>query len=390
MPYDAGLVDEQRPNLASAGDRISRVIEWGTYSGIGAHLLFIPLFVWMGVPLLAWVNVASVATWFAARYVNRQGNHALASGLITAEVVIHTVLTVMILGWDSGFHYYMVPIISFVLFSQGIPTRSTLLLSIGTGLLYVVLHLVAADNPRGLDAGLITGLELVNIVVPLSTLGLITYSFRLASIDSERRMAELAMTDTLTRLPNRRYMLEILDMQQARFDRNRTPFSLVMTDVDHFKFINDDGGHECGDQVLRDISQVFKNTLRAQDVVARWGGEEFLILLPETGAEGVEVAAEKLRQAVEDHEFKFNGTRYYVTVTLGTSVHGEGCSMDESIRRADQALYAGKSAGRNRVVAATPEQPLADPAETHELPVPADRSADKATVRSVRPSERPA
>lgn len=369
------LVDH--PTITPARDRIFQVIDRGTACGIVVHLAFIPLFMWLGLAVLAWVNVASVATWFAARTYNRRGAHAVAAGLVAAQVVVHAVLAVSFAGWGSGFHYYMVPVISFVLFAQDIPTRSTLLLSIGTGALYVALRLFAADNPAGLDPHVLDALQTVNIVIPLGTLGLITYAFRMASVDAERRLAELAMTDTLTGLPNRRYMLEILDMQQARFERGRTPFSLVMTDIDHFKFINDDGGHECGDAILREIAEVFKDTLRAQDVVARWGGEEFLILLPETGTEGVAVAAEKLRRAIEDHEFMFDGTRYYVTVTLGTTAHDESSSMDQSIRRADQALYQGKAAGRNRVVSAT-EGPLADPGQTHELPLPAGGLRDRA------------
>ena len=123
-----------------------------------------------------------------------------------------------------------------------------------------------------------------------------------------------------------------------------------MLDIDHFKNVNDTYGHECGDKVLVRVSQELKKTLRAQDLPTRWGGEEFICLLPETDVDGARHVAEKIRTAIEAHCYECRGVSVSVTVTLGISIYDGSCSLEECIRRADDALYKGKKQGRNQVV----------------------------------------
>ncbi len=160
----------------------------------------------------------------------------------------------------------------------------------------------------------------------------------------------LSKTDPLTGIYNRRYIIEKMEEERARFRRYGKPFSLIILDIDFFKRVNDNLGHDCGDYVLAEVARLLRQTLREQDCLARWGGEEFLILLPETDAAGSEVLAERLRAGVEERDFAYNGKRVSITLTMGICQFGEGITIDEAIRKADNALYEGKNQGRNCVV----------------------------------------
>lgn len=159
----------------------------------------------------------------------------------------------------------------------------------------------------------------------------------------------LARIDPLTGLYNRRAMTERLSQERIRYERTGRTFSLVLGDVDHFKHVNDRFGHGGGDDVLTGVARVFKETLRQQDAVARWGGEEFLLLLPETSLEGAKVVAEKIRITLEEMTFPLGGQKVGVTITFGVTLF-DGSSIGEALRRADAALYEGKKSGRNCVI----------------------------------------
>lgn len=164
----------------------------------------------------------------------------------------------------------------------------------------------------------------------------------------DRRLEELAATDALTGLWNRRHFFEAGQTELARCRRYKSPFSLLMMDLDHFKRINDGHGHAAGDEVLRAMAGLLKRNLRDVDVPARIGGEEFAVLLPSTGLEGAMVAAERIRQAVAATRLVHEGRELAFTVSVGVA----GCcaetrELDEMMRVADAALYRAKQAGRN-------------------------------------------
>ena len=160
----------------------------------------------------------------------------------------------------------------------------------------------------------------------------------------------LSKTDPLTGIYNRRYIIEKMEEESARFRRYGKTFSLIILDIDFFKRVNDNLGHDCGDYVLAEVARLLRQTLREQDCLARWGGEEFLILLPETDAAGSEVLAERLRAGVEERGFVYHDKRISITLTMGICQYTEGITVDEAIRKADNALYEGKKQGRNCVV----------------------------------------
>jgi len=167
------------------------------------------------------------------------------------------------------------------------------------------------------------------------------------------KMSQLATRDELTGLLNRRSAMERLEIEMVRMGRTWRPFSVIMVDVDDFKTINDTLGHECGDRVLHHLARIMRDALRDQDVAARWGGEEFLLMLPETDMEGAVVAAEKIRQRIARSAVEYDGLPVHVTVTMGVNVYDKPNPINECIRGADEALYLGKQNGKNQVVRAT-------------------------------------
>ena len=168
-------------------------------------------------------------------------------------------------------------------------------------------------------------------------------------IHAERALEEAAMTDPLTTVLNRRAMMEYLTREVARNQRDNTHFVLLLADLDHFKDINDSHGHDVGDWVLIETAKRFKNIIRGQDAVARWGGEEFLILLPDTGLKGGLMAAEKIRNCIAGEPFIAHGRKLHITVSIGVAAFRPDQPLDDCIRAADMALYKAKDYGRNRV-----------------------------------------
>ncbi|XZG70932.1 diguanylate cyclase [Chitinibacteraceae bacterium HSL-7] len=171
-----------------------------------------------------------------------------------------------------------------------------------------------------------------------------------ALTEANERLAELATVDELTGLVNRREWQRRCADAILRSRRTRQPLALVMLDIDHFKNINDQHGHLHGDLALRALARIATQTLRATDVVGRWGGEEFVILLPDTSLETAHQVTEKLRSAIESSELSCSpDSSICFTISAGVTVlHQQDGTLDDIIRRVDDALYRAKRAGRNR------------------------------------------
>ncbi|MBE9537747.1 MAG: diguanylate cyclase [Proteobacteria bacterium] len=170
-----------------------------------------------------------------------------------------------------------------------------------------------------------------------------------------RQLAEIARRDPLTGLLNRRGFSDEAESEIQRFIRNGKEPSFVLADLDKFKEFNDKYGHACGDYVLRQVAHLLSERVRNMDEIGRWGGEEFMLMLPETSSEGATQVAEKLRTIVESQRFEYNNKQLAVTMTFGVATFRKGEALERCIARADTALYEGKEQGRNRVaVSASP------------------------------------
>jgi diguanylate cyclase (GGDEF)-like protein len=164
------------------------------------------------------------------------------------------------------------------------------------------------------------------------------------------KLRALATIDALTQLPNRRVLSERLAFEFARAARYVHPLSCLMVDVDHFKKVNDTFGHQVGDKVLCEVGAILQKTIRATDLVGRYGGEEFMVILPQTRGADARIAAERLRRAVATLPRESPDVPE-VTVSIGVAAMEQqlASTVDELVHRADQALYKAKAAGRNRV-----------------------------------------
>jgi two-component system, cell cycle response regulator len=168
---------------------------------------------------------------------------------------------------------------------------------------------------------------------------------------ANEKLSELAMTDPLTKIWNRRAFFARLNEEIERSKRYRHTIVVAMIDVDHFKHFNDMEGHPCGDEALRKVAQVLLSNLRKTDALGRYGGEEFIVLMPETGAQAGQDICERLRTSVEQETFQGTKAPAYLTVSIGFACFPDQASTgDDLIKGADQALYQAKQIGRNRVV----------------------------------------
>ncbi len=160
----------------------------------------------------------------------------------------------------------------------------------------------------------------------------------------------LARTDPLTRLSNRRDILDKIKYEALKFERSGEKFVLVISDIDNFKTFNDSYGHDCGDFVLVNLANLMRSVLRKQDCIGRWGGEEFIFLMPKTDLEGGSMVAEKIRKKIENETFYYRDIKLNITMTFGVNVYDALMDIDYCINKADEALYQGKSKGKNCVV----------------------------------------
>jgi len=157
-----------------------------------------------------------------------------------------------------------------------------------------------------------------------------------------------SITDPLTKIPNRMGLWEKINAEIKKFSGEPKPFVLCILDIDKFKLFNDEHGHDCGDSVLKAIADIMKNSTRQQDFVGRWGGEEFLIILPETDiSDGYEVI-ERVRKSIEGYSHHFKGKVHSITASFGMSIYKGDRDIDTVIKDADDALYRAKTGGRNR------------------------------------------
>ncbi|MEM7652223.1 MAG: diguanylate cyclase, partial [Pseudomonadota bacterium] len=227
-----------------------------------------------------------------------------------------------------------------------------------TPILLVVDEEDAARLARGLDLGandyVVKPIDPAELMARVRTqIRRKRYQDRLRG-NYERSLA-LALTDEMTGLHNRRYVTAHLDTMLARAVQGEKPLAVLMIDIDHFKSVNDTYGHPVGDEVLVELASRVKRNVRGFDLSARLGGEEFIVVMPETGLDMATTVAERLRAKIAGQPFTVSAEvrQLPITISIGIScVIGEGDTPDALIERADRALYAAKNTGRNRVVRA--------------------------------------
>lgn len=323
-----------------------------------AHLGFIFLFDTIGVATMARANVASVLVYALTALLVQQGRTRLALELMAAEIILHGTVATALIGWGSGFHCYLILIIPVAIVNTLYSPALKGLLAGLAGLYYLGLDLLfrQATPPLEVHAPMLAWLHHINQGATLLILGLLATLYHRLVHRAESRLQELACTDPLTQLRNRRFAMEVAQHEAAVFQRGGRPLAVAIGDVDHFKRINDHHGHAVGDTALRAIARVLREGVREIDHVARWGGEEFLILLPATDGEEALRVCERLREDVHGLSAEnVAGADLGMSITVGVAVLQADEPIEQALLRADRAMYEGKQAGRNRVVLAGQE-----------------------------------
>lgn len=219
----------------------------------------------------------------------------------------------------------------------------------------VVRFLPVVNDPNFASSALHEDLKLllqryVRLVRRLARIARISDAYQAELHEAKAALERSSRTDPLTGIPNRLDLLDRFATELMRARRHERPLAVIMLDLDDFKQINDAHGHLAGDQVLVAVAQLLRANLRAEDLYARWGGEEFLVVLPESDLAKGSLAAEKLRHLVEDLVVPVGGATVRVTASFGVAPCRGSDEPDGAIRRADVALYEAKSGGRNRCV----------------------------------------
>ena len=341
----------------NTGSKLARGAFWimtrrVTLVAAGVDLAFLVLFLLLDSPILAWLNLVSIAIYFCAYWLLAKRLNMPALLLIWIEVLGHAAIGSILVGWDSGFHYYLLMFIPAIVVSARV--RITIFLVLFLLACYLGLHMIS--RALGVQAPLsASGLMIVHSFNVAIVFAMASYTARFYYSTvrrAERKLVELATLDSLTGLSNRRNLLALATMEMARARRTKEPIALIIADLDHFKQINDQRGHDAGDHVVFDAAALLLRLCRAQDAVARWGGEEFLLMLPATNIVAASALAERMRQTVATTEVAHGAQRIAYTLLLGVAVLAEGEAFSDAIARADRAMYRSKAEGRNRVTVA--------------------------------------
>ena len=360
----------QLRELTVGATNLRVVIYYTALLGFLGHLCFIPLFLWLGVGEMAAINVLSCSAFVGCFWINRAGRPHAALLLGVAEVVGHAVLSVIYIGWNSGFHYYILGLVPLIFYSQQWRSATKLGLTAVLGAIYIALYFYTLNNPpwHVLTAVQLDVTGVLNIVTLFLVFAALAYYYRLAAALAEqalqnvnKQLEYLAHTDPLTHLANRRNMQERLQLAMKAYWGFGIHFSVILGDVDNFKQCNDQYGHDTGDAVLVMIADILRKSLREQDQVARWGGEEFLILVPGGDEQEASYVAERLRAAVASSPMNLGAVCLSITITLGVAEYRGEANTRTCVNRADNAMYQGKRQGRNRVMLSSAEEPVGSP-----------------------------
>lgn len=354
VPPDAGRPSGDLREAVEHGvetdDRYGQMVARAMVIGLVSHLLFLAVFASLGLWLLSAVNVLSVGIYAVLVVASRRRWEGTMS-VVTVELIGHAVVAVWTLGWGSGFHYYVLVPIVFAMHAERRLLRK-LLFTFGPSAAYMALSLWLQDaTPHDrIPAPYLMGMGVVNLAVFLA---IVCYLFALYAQlvnTAELRLRLLAEQDIMTGLQNRGSLMTLAE-QVAGAPLGHGTW-LVFVDIDLFKSINDRFGHARGDEVIYDVADDIRRVIRQGDKAARWGGEEFLVLLPDADQETAMTVAERIRSVIDNKPRvgpEGSEACIKISVTVGVAERVVGEEFDAALNRADAALYRGKANGRNRV-----------------------------------------
>ncbi len=328
------------------------------------HFFLLILFTCLEVNIMAVFNVFSCAVFLAILQINKKGKLNTAYNFAIAEVAIHAALATICLGWESNFCFYSMYLCCFIMFTPFLRLRVKVVEIAMTSMLFISAYIVVLFNAPiyRLDKGILGAIGAINIAAIISLLSFIFYLYFKITDDLGKKLKRAAEVDGLTGAYNRRFFNEYLEIEvkrilnQLQYKKGEcsSGFGIAVIDIDDFKKVNDIYGHLAGDNVLKQVVQIIKETIFSRDIVCRYGGEEFVILFTETSDEGAVKTAEKIRKNIEKHNFYLNddAKEGKITISIGFASFSEGCRGDVNsiLEIADARLYTAKIQGKNKVI----------------------------------------
>ncbi len=304
-------------------------------------------------------NFASIFFYLLGFYMTYKGHTNGTRLFLTFFTLFWTFLYVIATGWDSGAqHFLIVVMVFYCVTSYASLARKSLFVAIVCIcrlLLYYICHNIQPLLP--ITSAEQSILQVINTIASYMALAALVLLFTKDSLEMEKKLINynkrielLANADPLTGLPNRRSMIGRIEKDIAHAEKNGGFINLAIGDIDFFKHVNDTYGHAAGDALLKQLSKIFMETTAGKGEVARWGGEEFLFMLPDMNGDEAQSFLDDLRLKIKRTEFPCEGNNIKITMTFGLEEWGIGQTYDKIIEAADEKLYYGKEHGRDQVV----------------------------------------
>lgn len=326
---------------------------------LSVHAVFLAFFIYLRITPLIIYNILSCTLYFSLTFLLKHSKYDLIIVLSYIEIALYFIVSSLTVGWGCGTYLYIFAMMSSIFFmplkSSKITytiTSSFIFVLFVTKLISDVIDIFPTYYISYRNTQILFTTNCVIAIVPIVAFSAffnnIYNSSRNNLYEKNRRLSHLANVDPLTGLANRRFMSTELDKSAHMRKRDGTPFCLMILDIDDFKRINDTYGHDCGDYVLKCISNFLMDSVKQSDTVCRWGGEEILISFNDIVPENCSKAAERIRSGIENLGITYRSANVLVTVTVGISYSNQ--SIQEMLLEADNNLYYGKKHGKNCVI----------------------------------------
>jgi diguanylate cyclase (GGDEF)-like protein len=358
MPFISSI---WRKYLVNRKQRVFRASVSMFFYAAAGTILAAAVYYLSGVEMLSAFVLFAGIVFFAALVVYFKGFYK--AGIIVALIAV-SIISVsgdVFMGIGCGAHYFLLA--GVMLFVS--VDKSTVLFRFIAGaacfveFVLVCVFLTGAQPLTPVPPIAVTIIDKINLIVAFGAIGFTLHNYVIAVVNQEithreysLKLLDQANSDQLTGLPNRRFTYRQLELLATKPYHRDAGFVIGLADIDDFKHLNDTYGHLCGDDVLIQAGALMRNSLRKNDIVGRWGGEEFLIVMPGTGLDEGLTILERLRAALETATFFVDGHKVSINITIGVSAFKKTAMIKDLIREADENLYRGKNQGKNRIITA--------------------------------------
>lgn len=333
----------------------------------GLHMLYLGIFMYSHSMIMVYFNALGIFIYLMLGATASRAKSLMSHFLICfIEILLNVIISTILCGIECGYSLILLANMPLIFYSVHMLYRKgkndNKVAIVDCGIIIFVYYFIWLFDYIGIGRKYHLGnnlehiLYFINLTCTIVVLmGFLIVFISKVNIEREALTQEKeeietsANIDPLTKLLNRRSLDNYFQMAIQKVSAYDSNFSILMCDIDNFKHVNDTYGHDCGDQVLKNIAGIIKSTIRSDDVAFRWGGEEMLVMINAKGHIAKEVA-ERCRKSVEASSVNYNGQEIKVTITIGGASYYQGVTKDELVNKADENLYIGKNSGKNQVV----------------------------------------